>query len=288
MKKRIILVTGLAGWIGGLGTMVAVGSCDTVCEPDNQPSVFAELVPMKTDYDIQMNARDVHVRYRIAGDGDDIRAGIDAEPLWKSGRCLDDHCTTWGLGFDEPGHYEIEAEVCGDVFKSSADVKLGPDGCHAEAVAVDIPITGTICGNDKDPPSADPTPAPDIPCMEVDVPSVWVNPVRRYDDHAATVDVERVFFQAEGVREKQSATCVPDPDGGCTGWIAGYGVSGKITVSTEYCDTEVEQTVMVPVGADGCGVETQRIQLEVSTIGCMTEETEDSTPPLGSGKQMHG
>jgi hypothetical protein len=107
-------------------------------------------------------------------------------------------------------------------------------------------------------------------CDLVAVPSVYVVPVRLYDDYTMMVDADAVWYEWRG--EIYDATCLPNRDGKCIAWIAGYEREGEVRVFTEYCDDVVETVVDVPIDAEGCHVVTQHILQHVTTRGCFTTE----------------
>lgn len=108
-------------------------------------------------------------------------------------------------------------------------------------------------------------------------PSVQVVPVRKYDDFFMPVEVEMVLFEHEG--QTHEARCVWGDDGCSNVWIAGYELTGPIKVSTQWCETEVSQTVEVGLTDDECHAKTEYVLLEVSTRGCLTAAEPDRAPP---------
>ena len=59
--------------------------------------------------------------------------------------------------------------------------------------------------------------------------------------------------------------------------VAGYEMSGPITVSTDFCDTMVSETIEVEVVPGACHVDTEYMLLGVSPRGCLA--TEQPEPP---------
>lgn len=117
--------------------------------------------------------------------------------------------------------------------------------------------------------------APVYPCDRAAHPSVHVVPVVRHQDYYMPAEVDMVWFEHHD--QTFEARCIQDEDGDCTAWLAGYEMSGPITVSTEYCDALVSETIEVEVIPGACHVETEYMLLEVSTRGCLT--TEQPEPP---------
>jgi hypothetical protein len=108
-------------------------------------------------------------------------------------------------------------------------------------------------------------------------PSVVLSVAKRYDDYFQTVDVGAVWYEWDG--RTFEAACIPDGDGGCTAWIAGWERPGRIQVSTEYCDAVVDTEVRVPLTEDGCHVQTQYVILPVAELGCLATEPADAPDP---------
>jgi hypothetical protein len=119
---------------------------------------------------------------------------------------------------------------------------------------------------------------PDQVCDLVAIPSVYLLPVRVYDDYTMMVDADAVWYEWRG--ETYEATCLPDRHGKCIAWIAGYEREGEVRVFTEYCDDVVETVVEVPIDEDGCHVVTQHLLQPVTTRGCFTTETRPEEPPI--------
>ena len=117
--------------------------------------------------------------------------------------------------------------------------------------------------------------APALPCDRAAHPSVHVVPVVQHDDYFMPAEVDMVWFEHND--RTYEARCIQDEDGDCTAWLAGYELSGPITVSTEYCDAVISETIEVEVTPGACHVTTEYLLLEVSTRGCLT--TEQPEPP---------
>ncbi|MCB9717215.1 MAG: hypothetical protein H6712_25420 [Myxococcales bacterium] len=136
------------------------------------------------------------------------------------------------------------------------------------------------CAVDPYDPACDPDPGfpgraqQPTGCDHMARPSVYVLPVVEHDDYLLPAPVDMVWFQHEG--ETYEARCIAT-DEGCTGpWVAGYELEGPITVSTEYCETVVSQSVKVGRTEDGCHVATEYVILPVSTQGCEATKPEPS------------
>ncbi len=279
--KRVIIITGILAWAGGMATMLAAPSCDVECIPnEDTPSVILNVSPAYgTRWDPKAHPVDVTFQIHSPRDPkmsyEDDRRPMETlrEPVTvQHAQCVNDECTTWTLGADRPGRYEITATVCGQEFKGWADVVTGEDGCHAETSFTDLEIDATSCeGVPLQPP--DPGPM----CDAVPRPSVHVYVARQVQDMLIGVDVDRVWFEHDG--RKGEASCV-DADGGiCDTWLAGRELEGEIELHTEYCDKEFTQTVTVERGEDGCHVDTVYAWLAVDTLNCLTSDGTPTPPP---------
>lgn len=111
-------------------------------------------------------------------------------------------------------------------------------------------------------------------CDQMAVSSVMISVV---DPSGNPTPATEVWYTTEWSDERQSAECM---DADCKSWVAGWEVGGEITVYANLyrtledtaCwveDSDV-QTVFVPMTADGCHVETQRLTmvLDPSLILC--------------------
>ena len=116
---------------------------------------------------------------------------------------------------------------------------------------------------------------------EMAQPSTYVAVMKRSQDYYRTIAPDRVWFSHDG--KEQEAQCVLAKDGECTGFVAGYELTGEITVYAEWCDTVVSETVFVERPADSCHVELQRVMIEASSRGCLASQPEpdpgDPHPP---------
>jgi hypothetical protein len=149
----------------------------------------------------------------------------------------------------------------------SAVLSCDVEPAETELVDREIDAYGCPIDSERLPPSE---------CDKMARPSVHVYVAKRFEDYFAPVDVDAVWFEHEG--HTFEARCLQGDDG-CIAWIAGYELEGPITVSTEYCETVVGETVKVDRLPDGCHVQTQYMTLEVSTRGCLTSEDEAADPP---------
>lgn len=208
MRTKTIIATGIAGWLGGLGTMVLSGSCDV--EEDGQlDQRFYECMDASDMQDPDM-------------------------PLTSKPRAIE------------------------------------PDR--------EFPLRWKPDDGDPPPPRerGDSSSAPPTSCDPLRHPSVFVYVVKEMDDYLQPVPVDAVWYEHEG-RVEEARCAGGQTERGCEQWFAGFEMTGEITVSTEYCDTVVDQSVLVRKADDACHVDTQFMILTVSTRGCVA--TPSAPPP---------
>lgn len=266
--KTLFILTGAAAWVGGIVTAMAALSCDVeTCETDPQPSAIVRFYAMHGSTRVPVRAD--AVRFQVHAEGGDPQTDLAAPPALQSGRCFDDACTQWAVGWDEPGRVEIWADACRQSYTAEVSVEMDAMVCHAETQLVDIKVDDSTC-------PMDPERLPPWECDKMSHPSVHVYVAKQYDDYFAAVDVDAVWFEHRG--QTFEARCLQS-EHGCMAWIAGYELEGPITVSTEYCDTVVSKTVEVEKIPYSCHVQTEYVMLEVSTRGCLTGQVQEDPPP---------
>lgn len=289
MKNKAVIATGLVGMAGGLGTAAAVSSCDIVCTEGAKPSVVVKFLAQ--DGDSLRPVRADYLKYGVlAGevpDGEDPENTVVNVPEMQDAKCLNSTCTEWAAGFEQDGTFRIEGSFCGETYTSVATVDFDEDGCHVDTEYVNIVVDPRDC---TDPPDDLKTPEAGPECDLMARPSVFVYVARQYDDYLAPAPVKELRWTHEGPATGPRAKlggpgyCLEgNAEDGCSTWTAGWEVAGNISVSTEWCDTIVSETVTVPMTEDGCHVETQFVTLLVSTKGCIAGEEPPAppTPPQG-------
>lgn len=60
------------------------------------------------------------------------------------GYCIDEGCTRWNVGWDEPGHYWVWVRSCGEVVMREVDVTM-EDRCHVETQELWVPLPDARC-----------------------------------------------------------------------------------------------------------------------------------------------
>jgi hypothetical protein len=279
--KSALIITGVIAWVGGMATMFAAPSCDIECIPNEAtPSIILSLTP-GFDTRWNPNLHPAEVTFQIYSPRDPVMSWEDdrqpsdtlREPVTvQEAQCMNPDCTTWTLGTDRPGRYEITATVRGREVKGWADVEVGADGCHAETTFMDLQIDATAC-DDELPPVCDAAPRPSV--------NLYV--AKEMQDTLIGVDVDRVWYEHDG--RVGEANCVTQETGVCDTWLVGRELEGDITLHTEFCDQEFTQTVTVGKTADDCHVATQFALMKVDTMGCLADpstpvpHTDPPTPP---------
>lgn len=272
--RRILIFTGIAGIVGGVGTLVLGSSCDIECVQDTRPSVIVRFHEPDGSSLRPVSATEVSYELRSpALDEDSLEEDMTALPRHQRAGCLDEGCTRWAVGADQSGTFEIDAEVCGRTYTASADVPLSLDGCHAETQYLDVEV---------DCEEVPPMDSGGERCDASARPSVFVYVAQQYDDYLQAVPVDRVWFEYEG-RIADARCAAVDTSGACATWVAGWDMPGRFRVFTSWCDTEVSQTVSVEATEDGCHVDTEFVVLPVSTRGCLETEPERPDTPHPPG-----
>ena len=197
--KRLMIISTTVAFCGGIGTMMAASSCDPECINDRRTSVYLELEAAKgEDWDPQRHPTTVSYVVRSIGNEDSNFEGtFGADPEPRPGRCLDMKCDQFALGFDEPGLYEIEVEVCGKAFKTTVDVPMDLDACHVESQGVTMALDDSGCRSAAVPRDMAPEDDGHIrECdpLEVAHPSVFVMVANPQGDVMNPVDVESVWY----------------------------------------------------------------------------------------------
>jgi hypothetical protein len=266
--KTWFILTGAAAWLGGVATAMTAASCDVeTCETDPQPSAVVRFhtqsgsawVPVRAD----------SVRFQVHPTGGDPQTDLATPPATEDGSCLDDGCTKWTVGKDQPGRVQIWADVCGRSYSAEVNVEMDELACHTATEYLDIEVDDRTCPMDAER-------IPEWECEGPAHPSVHVLVAKRFDDYYAAVDVDMVWFEHDG--KTYEARCLQNGQS-CSAWIAGYEIEGPITVSTEHCETVVSKTVEVEPIPNSCHVQTEYVMLEVSTRGCLTGLDQQEPPP---------
>jgi hypothetical protein len=185
MKLQTIVLTGVCGWLGGLATMVAAGSCDIIEEPEptypddgSSPFFDDELVAkpevMDPDGDgprlraVDGTRCDLMARpsvyLSVSKQYDDYFQTVDVDAVWYEweGRTLEatcvpdgnDGCTAWIAGWERAGRMRVSTEYCDTVVDVAVDVPMTDDGCHVQTQYVILPVQelGCLATEPRDPP----------------------------------------------------------------------------------------------------------------------------------------
>jgi hypothetical protein len=158
----------------------------------------------------------------------------------------------------------------------SCDPNPGPTAPEQDPVQAHA-MEGLVAADAPDEPERIPVTLPPGACDRMARPSVHATFVRRYTDYYLPVVVDTVWYEHGG--DVHEAHCI-EGQSGCESWIAGYELTGPITVSAEHCEEVVSNTAVVELTSDGCHVETQTMIIEVPTRGCLTQTTPPGPPPL--------
>lgn len=119
--------------------------------------------------------------------------------------------------------------------------------------------------------------------------------VRLVDQNAAgatltQVRADEVWYEwtnEDGETVKQQATCMDDE---CTEWMLGTGAAGSYEYHAKVCGRQFDASVSVELNDGGCEVDTQLVDLSVSTVDCpglqAPESPELPTPPPPTDSTM--
>lgn len=173
MGTRVLLVaTGVAAWLGGLATALAVSSCDVAtCEMDPDDPLCKPELPTSAAHALEgaafplrdlvtspacdkMARPSVYVlpARRIAGDM--VRV-VDVDMVWfehdgrtHEARCIegDAECTSWIAGLELEGEIIVSTKHCGTLVSETVYVERTHDGCHVatEYVLLDVSTLGCL------------------------------------------------------------------------------------------------------------------------------------------------
>lgn len=280
LDRRILVFTGLAGVVGGLGTVALESSCDVECVADDRPAVVVRVFERAGSTIRPVTASSVTYSFRgVDEDGDAITDALAVPPIEHDGECTDDSCTRWQLG-EHDGTFDIAIQACGDTVLREVEVPLAADGCTPQTQYVDAEVDCSVSAlRDRAPVVCDTTARPAL--------MIYVGILR--DDYVAPVLVDEVWYEHEGRTAPARCIAGQSADDGCAMWAAGWEQPGTFVVSTEWCDTIVSETVDVGMTPDGCHVDTAFVMLHASTRGCVTNEAEPPTePPLEGADALVG
>lgn len=166
---------------------------------------------------------------------------------------------------------------------------LAVASCEPEVDASDLDediVLAPEAGEHPDGPL--PEMRPQEVCDVMARPSAYVSIVETTQDFSEVVQPSHVWFEYGG--EVHDADCLQGEvqgQEGCTAWITGYEVPGRIEVFAEYCDTVVSHAFDVGLTSNGCHVDTRFIQLEAETRGCLATGPKPEAPPTPGPSVEH-
>ena len=192
MRTRLIVITGIVGWVGGLATMVGVSSCDV--EEDalaetaiSDPPAMAVVDPadeltskprvmdpgdwkdvpedIRQQVDCDMMARPSAL-VSIVKEFDDYYQPVKPDHVWfehdgqiRDAMCLPDGvggCSGWIPGYELEGEMTVSAEYCGTVVDVTFEV--AKTGCHVDTRYVFLPVSTRGCLATPSDPAEPPDP----------------------------------------------------------------------------------------------------------------------------------
>jgi hypothetical protein len=98
--------------------------------------------------------------------------------------------------------------------------------------------------------------------------SAFVLPVTDGGDVWLPYPTEQLIYVHDNVRYR--AYCAQKtPDGRCTSWVTGFGLTGRFQAFTEACENESAVSFTVEPTEDGCYPKTEFVPVFVDTRGCI-------------------
>jgi hypothetical protein len=220
----------------------------TECTLEARPSLMIQLVDADHGTAVKAHA-------------DSLAAMLEGQTAPIQGTCLDEECSMWSVGTEQAGTFHVVANVCGTASELDVRVPMTADGCHVETQYRLMEVDASRCSK----PFTAVLPETGPTCDKMARPSAIVFPVKDLGDVWAPVKVESLWYEHDGTRH--DASCL---DGDCSlgAWVVGWEQPGRFRVQTRVCDAPFETSFSVPMGADGCHVDTQYVPLMVDEVGC--------------------
>jgi hypothetical protein len=134
---------------------------EKACTMENRPSVQLYAWRQHDDYFSPTSLESVHYDYK----------GKVTESKPPAAACMDDRCTSWNIGAEMKGVFEIHGTSCDETQTVRVVVPKTADDCHVETQRVDMVVTGTGClAAFPTVPHNPPLPPKDGPETDVDPP----------------------------------------------------------------------------------------------------------------------
>ena len=203
--------------------------------------------------------------FKYYPDDRDSKTDGDDREVKFPGMCLNEDCSQFAAGLEQPGRFEVGAEVCGEVVAQTVTVGKTEDGCHVATQAVQLLVDGDRC-DDEPLPVAPPT---EPFCDKYARPSAIVMPVIDGGDVWLPYPTEHMHYENQGETLRAKCAGELDSNGKCSRWITGWERDGDFAAYTETCENVTKVEYKVGKTMDGCHVETLYVPVFMDTRGCI-------------------
>lgn len=191
------------------------------------------------------------------------------------GNCLNPDCSTFAVGLEQEGRFEIGAEVCGRVVSQTVPVDETKDGCHVDTQHIRLEADLSNCEYDPDPIK----PPVDTQCSREVRPSAILMTVTDGGDVWLPYPTQNMVYELN--EERHKAFCADEgEDGKCTRWITGWERDGRFEARVETCDVETSISYMVEKTDDGCHADTVYLPVFMDTRGCIQAPQPEGVAPV--------
>ncbi len=194
-------------------------------------------------------------------EGDSVYATPKGESTAIAGSCLNENCSVWSVGLEQPGSFTVHADVCGETSTMDVTVPMTPDECHVDTQYLLMEVDSSACPLPFDAQLPDYGPT----CDRMARPSAFLFVAQDFGDVWAPIEPDAVWYENGDTREK--AWCL---EGDCSlgVHVAGWELDGRFKAHADVCGKTFTTTYTVPKTDDGCHVETQYIPLMVDKDAC--------------------
>ena len=275
---------------------------EKACTLEIRPSIELHLWKKHSDYFSPATPESVKYVYKGGGTPSEVNPPAS---------CVDDRCTTWNIGAEQAGAFDIEVTSCGKTQIVHAGVKA--DACHVMTERLDVVLEGFECltnevqPGDAQPPKLDETnaepdaddkidetvPKPQGPAGRLENGCNPGDPagtafvaytVKQHGDMLVPVEVDKLSYSVDGKRPPYPAKC--DGYDPCNKWMGEGKGPGLYELTAPVCDEETHLSFRVPAGDKGCAVATQYIMWDVDKTNCLSGVKPSGNEPTGPADDL--
>ena len=178
--------------------------------------------------------------------------------------CMDDTCSLWAAGWEEPGTFDIHALYANKRQTKQVEVGMSKYGCHVDTQNVTFVFEPEPADLDEVDEGPFLTNKP-RECTYEARPSVIVDIVDGDSEVAKPVEAKSVWWEIEEIQSTTRALCVEEP---CSQWFVGIEQAGEFDIFAEVCGQTLEAKASVEHTADGCHVDTERVTIVADIENC--------------------